>query len=143
MHLRLHNNWTCYDRSSDQQSFKADGPLVEFASKAKAHGQVVDSSLVTMVLFSVCILFVDWILRVIVSPDKSWGYYAFVIVMLLPTPPQRFLVCALHPAVQIQFFFKFGSNVSCTKVKTPINFGTLRFHLWPPGAKFVCFPCTL
>ena len=48
---------------------------------------------------------------IIVSPDKSQGYYAFVIVTLLLLPPHRFLVWALHPAVLIQSFFQI--QVTC------------------------------
>ena len=40
--------------------------------------------------------------RVIVSPNGSRGYYAFVCIVMPPPPlPQRFLVCTLQPAVLI------------------------------------------
>ena len=40
-----------------------------------------------------------FVLEVIVCPDESRGYYPLVIVM--PLPLHRFLVCTLHPAVLI------------------------------------------
>ena len=43
--------------------------------------------------------------HIIVSPDESRGYYAFVIVM---PPPQRFLVCPLQPTVLVQSFSNSG-----------------------------------
>ena len=39
----------------------------------------------------------------IVSLDKSWGYYAFVIMQPQPQP-QRFLVCTLHPEFSSNHF---------------------------------------
>ena len=70
--------------------------------------------------------------HVIVSLEESWGYYAFVIVM---PPPQRFLVCALQPAVLIQPFSNLGHMSLVPRSRHLSILGTLRFHLWPLGGQ--------
>ena len=75
----------------------------------------------------------------VVHPDKSWRYCAFVIVTPLP-PLQRFLVCALHPRVLIQPFSFSGCISLVPRSRCQSILGALRFHLWLPGGQ-MCFSC--
>ena len=76
-------------------------------------------------------------MSIIVSPDESRGYCAFVIVM---PPPQRFIVCALQPAVFVQSFSNSGHMSLAPRSRCQSILGTLGFHLWPLGGQ-IPFSC--
>ena len=83
----------------------------------------------------------EWLIKcftsVIVSPEESWGYYAFVIVMLLPPLLRhRFLVCIPHPAVLIQSFSNSAQMCLVPRSRRQWILGTLWFH-WGPKEIFL------
>ena len=67
------------------------------------------------------------------SMDKSWEYYAFVIVMLVLPPLQRFLVCTLHLRVLVQSFSTSGHMSLAQRCRCQAILGTLRYHLLSKG----------
>ena len=91
---------------------------------------------------------------VVLFPDESLGYHAFIIVMPLPLPLlDRFLVCPLHPTVLVLSFSSLG-HVSCSKKFTPyipqtqaqmpINFQCFAVPLLAtrgPNLLFLYVPC--
>ena len=84
-----------------------------------------------------CLFLVPVRCGIVVSLDKSRGYYAFVIVM---PPPHKFLVCALQPTVLIQSFSNLGHMSLAPRSRRQSILGALRFHLWPLGGqmRFSC-----